>query len=378
MDLNAVRMFVAAVQAGSLSAAAARLDMALPTLSRRIRELEAELNVRLFERNARGVKLTDAGTRLYEHASRGIDSLEDAARAVPSDEAQLRGTLRLSIPPSCEPWWDLIAAFQRNHPQVRVSVFTTERRVDLVEDGIEVALRVGEVVHDSMVGRRLFSYHHVLVASPQLLARVGEPTSPEGLRHMPCGVWQRSSTPGAIWQLGDQRFAPPGDAGEQRLSALARSRHRGRAADRVAAVPGTRRRAVRRTEAGVARLSDAGTRHLTALSIAALCIEHRSVLHRFLSGARNGSLRRAKVRIDATRPRPSEEERRVSPRLKTRLRMAASCGNDQLMWIGNASSADRTSDVSGASDGDRISKTVSDRIGERSRSIGRQPMSAVL
>jgi DNA-binding transcriptional LysR family regulator len=208
MDLNAVRMFVAAVQAGSLSAAAARLDLALPTLSRRIRELEAELNVRLFERNARGVRLTDAGTRLYEHASRGIESLEDATRAVASDEAQLRGTLRLSIPPSFEPWWDLIAAFQRNHPQVRVSVFTTERRVDLVEDGIDVALRVGEVVHDSMVGRRLFSYRHVLVASPQLLARVGEPTSLEGLRHLPCGVWQRNSAPGAMWQLGDQRFEP--------------------------------------------------------------------------------------------------------------------------------------------------------------------------
>lgn len=68
MDLNAARMFVAAVQAGSLSAAAARLDMALPTLSRRIRELEAELNVRLLERNARGVRLTDAGTRLFEEA----------------------------------------------------------------------------------------------------------------------------------------------------------------------------------------------------------------------------------------------------------------------------------------------------------------------
>lgn len=208
MDLNAVRMFVAAVQAGSLSAAAARLDIALPTLSRRIRELEAGLNVRLFERNARGVRLTDAGTRLYEHASRGIEALEDAARAVASDEAHLRGTLRLSIPPSFEPWWGLIAAFQRKHPQVRVSVLTTERRVDLVEDGIDVALRVGEVDDDSMVGRRLFSYRHVLVASPQLLARVGEPTSLEGLRDLPCGVWQRSSGSNAIWQLGDQRFEP--------------------------------------------------------------------------------------------------------------------------------------------------------------------------
>lgn len=208
MDLNAVKMFVAAVQAGSLSAAAARMDLPLPTLSRRIRELEAELKVRLFERNARGVRLTDVGSRLYENVSRGIESLEDAARAVTQDETQLKGLLRLSIPPSFEPWWQLIAAFQRTYPHVQVSVHTTERRVDLVEDGIDVALRVGEIVHDAMVGRRLFRYSHVLVASPSLLARHGIPTTPEGLRQLPCGVWQRDSGSHAIWQLGDQRFEP--------------------------------------------------------------------------------------------------------------------------------------------------------------------------
>ncbi len=208
MDLNAVKMFVAAVQAGSLSAAATRLGLPLPTLSRRIRELEAELKVRLFERNARGVRLTDAGSRLFENVSRGIESLEDAARAVGNDETQLKGLLRLSIPPSFEPWWDLIAAFQRTYPHVQVSVYTSERRVDLVEDGIDVALRVGEIVHDAMVGRRLFSYGHVLVASPSLLAQHGPLTTPDDLRHMPCGVWARASGSHAIWQLGDQRFEP--------------------------------------------------------------------------------------------------------------------------------------------------------------------------
>ncbi len=209
MDLNAVKMFVAAVQAGSLSAAATRLDVPLPTLSRRIRELEAELKVRLFERNARGVRLTDAGSRMFENVSRSIESLEDAARAVGNDETQLKGLLRLSIPPSFEPWWELIAAFQRKYPHVQVSVYTTERRIDLVEDGIDVALRVGKIVHDAMVGRRLFSYGHVLVASPSLVARHGTPTNPEGLRHMPCGVWQSASGSHAIWQLGDQRVEPP-------------------------------------------------------------------------------------------------------------------------------------------------------------------------
>ncbi|MCA3840665.1 LysR family transcriptional regulator, partial [Burkholderia sp.] len=72
MDLNAVEMFVTVVQAGSLSAAASRTGVPLPTLSRRMRELEKQLNVQLLERSVRGTKLTDAGVRLYEHASRGI------------------------------------------------------------------------------------------------------------------------------------------------------------------------------------------------------------------------------------------------------------------------------------------------------------------
>jgi DNA-binding transcriptional LysR family regulator len=209
MDLNSVRMFVAVVQAGSLSTAAERMGVPLPTLSRRIRELETELNVRLFERHSQGVKVTEVGTRLYEHASRGIESLEDAERAVVgNDETQLTGTLRLSIPPAFEPWWELIAAFQRQHPHVTVTVYTTERRVDLVEDGVDVALRVGAIVHEQMVARTLFSYRHVLVASQKLLAEFGEPSSPDELRRFPCGIWRRSNGSNHIWQLGEHMYEP--------------------------------------------------------------------------------------------------------------------------------------------------------------------------
>src|SRR5215472_18421939 len=84
MDLDATRMFVAVVQAGSLSAAAKRLGTPLPTLSRRIRDLERQLRVQLLERSARGTKLTDAGARLYEHATRGIEALLEAEQAVVS------------------------------------------------------------------------------------------------------------------------------------------------------------------------------------------------------------------------------------------------------------------------------------------------------
>jgi DNA-binding transcriptional LysR family regulator len=208
MDLNATRMFVAVVQAGSLSAAATRLEIPLPTLSRRIRELERRLKVQLLERSTRGTKLTNAGTRLYEHASRGIESLLEAEEAVVSDQAQLKGRLRLSVPQTFEPWWDLLGAFQRRYPDIEVYVHSTERRMDLIEDGIDVALRVGAIVHEAMVARHLFNFRNVLVASPKLVGRLGMPAKPEALRRFPCAVWASRIDAPVRWQLGGQIVEP--------------------------------------------------------------------------------------------------------------------------------------------------------------------------
>jgi DNA-binding transcriptional LysR family regulator len=208
MDLNATRMFVVVVQAGSLSAAAIRLGTPLPTLSRRIRDLERQLKVQLLERSARGTKLTDAGTRLYEHAVRGIEALGEAEQAVVSDQAHLKGRLRLSLPQTLEPWWDLLAAFQRRHPDIQVHVYSTERRMDLVEDGIDVALRVGTIVHETMVARHILSFRNILVASPQLVERFGTPAEPDALRRFPCAVWASRIDVPARWELGGQVIEP--------------------------------------------------------------------------------------------------------------------------------------------------------------------------
>src|ERR1700756_3589654 len=208
MDLNAVRMLVAVVQAGSLSAAATRLSIPLPTLSRRIRDLERQLRVQLLERSARGTKLTDAGTRLYEHASRGIEALLEAEQAVVSDQARLKGRLRLSLPQTFEPWWDLLAAFQRSYPDIQVYVYSTERRMDLIEDGIDVALRVGAIVHEAMVARHVLAYRHILVASPQLLERFGVPAEPNALHRFPCAVWTSGIDVPARWELGEHVVEP--------------------------------------------------------------------------------------------------------------------------------------------------------------------------
>ena len=208
MDLNATRMFVAVVQAGSLSAAATRLGIPLPTLSRRIRDLEQQLKVQLLERSARGAKLTDAGTRLYEHAGRGIETLLDAELAVVSDQAHLKGRLRLSLPQTFEPWWDLLAAFQQRYPDIQIHVYSTERRVDLVEDGIDVVLRVGAIVHEAMVARHVLSYRNVLVASPALLDRFALPAQPDELHRYPCAVWASRIDVPARWELGGRVIEP--------------------------------------------------------------------------------------------------------------------------------------------------------------------------
>src|SRR5258705_9154232 len=208
MDLNATRMFVAAVQVGSLSAAATRLGTPLPTLSRRIRDLERHLGVQLLERSARGTKLTDAGARLYDHASRGVEALLEAEQAVVSDQARLKGRLRLSLPQTFEPWWDLLAAFQRRYPEIQVYVYSTERRMDLIEDGIDVALRVGAIVHEAMWARHLLSFRNILVASPKLVECFGVPAEPDALHRFPCAVWASGIDVPARWELGGHVIEP--------------------------------------------------------------------------------------------------------------------------------------------------------------------------
>jgi DNA-binding transcriptional LysR family regulator len=208
MDLNAVEMFVSVVQAGSLSAASALSHVPLPTLSRRIKALEGELGVQLLERSVRGIQLTAVGARLYEHASRGVEAMVEAKEAILSVRDHLKGFLRISLPPSFDFWWDLLSAFQMNYPHIRVFVCTTERRVDLAIEGIDVALRVGRIEHESMVARKIVAYRHRLVASPALLERDGVPATPEGLRYLPCAAWGTSAYSQPVWHLGSETFHP--------------------------------------------------------------------------------------------------------------------------------------------------------------------------
>lgn len=198
MDLNTLRLFVAAAHAGSLSEGARRTGVPLPTLSRRVRSLEDDLGVRLLERGPRGLELTAAGTQLLADAEAALETLAQAEQRL-HDGAGVAGTLRISVPPDLDPLWRVFSAFGRSHPAVRFDIFVTDRRVDLVADGIDVGVRVGEGGFASYVGRALARYRHRVVASPELLARTPI-TEPEQLGEAPIGCWR---APGPVsWTLG--------------------------------------------------------------------------------------------------------------------------------------------------------------------------------
>lgn len=203
MELDSVRLFVAAVQAGSLSEAARRTGVPLPTLSRRVRRLEEDLGARLLERSVQGLTLTDAGARLFASAEPALALLAQAEQGV-HDTAGVSGRLRVSLPPHFEPLWHAFEGFGARHAGVRFDIFVTDRRVDLVADGIDVAIRVGDGGRGSYVGRTLARYRHRLVASPAYLDGVVI-AQPEDLRQLDCACWRSAASP--VWRLGDTELA---------------------------------------------------------------------------------------------------------------------------------------------------------------------------
>jgi len=204
MDLNSAELFVKVVQKGSFSAASRYTGVPIATVSRRISELEQSLGVRLLERSTRHLRLTGAGSILYEFVSRGIQEMDAGVLALQDRETELRGTLRLSLPPNFEPWWELLRQFQEKFPLIELDVYATERNTDLIEDGIDVALRIGDVTYLSAVVRKLLDYRHILVATPQFIKTFGQPESPQDLSNFRCAAWGKKDTL-IEWTLGGEK-----------------------------------------------------------------------------------------------------------------------------------------------------------------------------
>jgi DNA-binding transcriptional LysR family regulator len=182
-DLNALIIFAKVVEAKSFSEAARRLRMPVSTVSRRVAELEDELGVRLLDRSTRALRLTDLGSEVLEHAQRSAEASEAVENIISNQQSHVTGTLRLSAPPSVTDTLlsPLVAAFQASYPNVRVQILIAERYVDHIGDGVDIVFRLGALKDSSLVARRILTFRHQLVASPNYLKNCKPPETPTDL-----------------------------------------------------------------------------------------------------------------------------------------------------------------------------------------------------
>lgn len=182
-DLNSLAIFSKVVEAKGFSEAARRLKIPISTVSRRVAELEDQLGVRLLERSTRNLRLTDIGAEVLEHAQRSAELSEAVDNLVSNQLSTVAGILRLSTPMSLSETLvgPLLCAFQASYPNVRVQVLITNRFVDHIAEGIDLAFRVGTLRESSLVARKILTFRNQLVASPAYLERVKAPRSPSDL-----------------------------------------------------------------------------------------------------------------------------------------------------------------------------------------------------
>jgi DNA-binding transcriptional LysR family regulator len=189
---------VAVVETGSFTAAADRLELAKSAVSRRISALEERLGVQLLRRTTRRLNVTDAGRSFYEHSARILADLDEAETSILQEHGELRGTLRVALPLAfgVKHMHKPIAAFSRLHPQLRFDLNLNDRRIDLVEEGIDVALRIGKLADSSLIARRLFDVRTVVCGSPGYFEQHGTPATPMDLKVHRCLVYGNLADPG--------------------------------------------------------------------------------------------------------------------------------------------------------------------------------------
>lgn len=200
--LAAMEAFVRVVEAGSFVAAAERLGSSTSSVSRLVAELEQHLGARLLHRTTRRLSLTESGQAYYERSVTLLAELAEAEAIAGQSAAQARGTVRLTCSYSMaeQRVAPAIAAFVERHPAVRFELVVSDRLVDLVEEGFDLAIRVGPVGSDRLVARRLGSMRLVLCAAPSYLQRRPAPAQPADLGSHNALTYAYSASP-RLWRF---------------------------------------------------------------------------------------------------------------------------------------------------------------------------------
>ena len=203
MDLlSAMRLFARVADTGSFSAVAHETGSTQPTVSRAVAALEAHLGARLLNRSSRAVTLTDDGRQFYERAQRALEAVAEAENGVGGRRGLPTGLLRLGTPVAFGRLHvaPRIHTFLERYPGVEVELLMNDAFVDLVGEGLDLAIRVGDLADPSLIARRIGTTRRVTVASPAYLERFGTPEIPADLTQHQCIVYTRLAT-GNRWHF---------------------------------------------------------------------------------------------------------------------------------------------------------------------------------
>lgn len=196
--------FVRVVEAGSISAAADRMNVAKSVVSRRLKELEEHLGVELFHRTTRQMNLTDSGRAFYQQAVRILADILEAELATSQSHGALRGNLKVAVPLSfgLMHLGPAINEFLLLHPNIEFDLDFNDRQVDLLTEGFDLAIRIASLPDSSLIARRLAPIEAILCASPAYLERNGTPQTPDELRLHRCLAYNLTSNI-EQWQVYD-------------------------------------------------------------------------------------------------------------------------------------------------------------------------------
>ncbi|MEM7407598.1 MAG: LysR family transcriptional regulator [Pseudomonadota bacterium] len=188
--VDGIHAFVQTARLGTMTAAARELSISVALLSKRIARLENHLGTRLFHRTTRRLALSETGQEFLERARRILVEIEDAEAALAGMESEPSGRLRVSASVSFgrKHVVPMVAEYLERHPRVSVHLQLADHYVDLVDEGLDLAIRIGTLENSSLMARRLAPNRRVICATPAYLERHGTPTQPEDLRHHNCLV----------------------------------------------------------------------------------------------------------------------------------------------------------------------------------------------
>ncbi|CAM3654073.1 LysR family transcriptional regulator [Rheinheimera salexigens] len=183
--LEAMRAFVAVVTEGSFSQAATSLNLSPQLVSKYVSQLEKHIAVRLLNRTTRKVNLTEAGTEYFQHAQQILLSIDEMDQQLSGLQQNPSGTLKISAPVSfaLKHLGSLITDFQSHHPNVNIDLQLSDRKVDIIKEGFDIALRIGQLKSSSLIAKYVAPIRLILSASPGYLNKYGTPLVAEDLKH---------------------------------------------------------------------------------------------------------------------------------------------------------------------------------------------------